>query len=786
LTTDVDTITGTNASDLITGVTSSLSSEKTLNSADVIDGGAGTDIAKFDLKTSFGGFTGDGKMTNVENVELTNEGTVARTFTGTGTDGVEKYTLNGNVDLVSMAEISNIDVADRTSNLSVTYASKVTDGKADELTLSLNNVGTAEDATTTATEEKDVQVTIAGIETVNVEAAGVNVVNLDGVAAKAVNVSGAGSVKVTDVNAATKTIDASGMTGNVELAMATATSATLVSTGSGDDKVTVDISSDLTANATVAGGAGDDTLVLTGANTIQYSQSGFETIEVGAGAKTISLKNTEDLANIIVNKDANGANTFASAGAIDLAVSIQGANASAASVESDHTGATTITVDTPTKAGTSTTNNTAATLSKSTSLNMTVAEDMVYTGKVTASKAQSVELAVDGTVNGVAEIATSAVISSVAKDSKLILDTVKLTDLNITNAKALDLSGSDLRAVETFNSTGAGNLTVTALAAVTDLDALNTATITNTGDVVLGNVGSGKDYALSVTSEGSKSFDIGAMKTNDANITLNVIDSLGAVTVDTIDAGKGSVNVTLATTGLATLKAITGKAVTIDASGVLGGTTYGGLITASGDVTITGNDITNNALTGTGKVVLDGTAQTVTFNGGIKNDTLFIDAASTTTSVTVKGDLGLGTDTLAVDFNNAAATIAADYTLDVTGISGYDTGTFTLSKEAFDATVKLGSGTDKDTIQWSGAAKEATITGFDTTEDKLSFDGVVTGLTATATVTPITAGTVTAGALGDDTIYVINDGATALVNGGSKTITDYTSLAQVAAYLAEG
>ena len=83
------------------------------------------------------------------------------------------------------------------------------------------------------------------------------------------------------------------------------------------------------------------------------------------------------------------------------------------------------------------------------------------------------------------------------------------------------------------------------------------------------------------------------------------------------------------------------------------------------------------------------------------------------------------------------------------------------------------------------------INDFETTIDDLSFVGVVigsgTGSAITAAAgTAVTAGALAAVALGGDTIYVINDGATALTGAGSESITDYRNRTDVAAYLAEG
>lgn len=80
LTQGAETVEGTDGDDTIEGVVSSLASARTLDAGDVIDGGAGDDTLKVDLQSNFAGFTGEGFLKNVEVVELTNSGTIAREF----------------------------------------------------------------------------------------------------------------------------------------------------------------------------------------------------------------------------------------------------------------------------------------------------------------------------------------------------------------------------------------------------------------------------------------------------------------------------------------------------------------------------------------------------------------------------------------------------------------------------------------------------------------------------------------------------------------------------------
>ena len=71
---------------------------RTLNAGDQIDGGEGNDTLNVDMQGAFSGFSGDGFLKNVENVTLTNSGTIARTFSADGVEGVEQYNLTGAVN----------------------------------------------------------------------------------------------------------------------------------------------------------------------------------------------------------------------------------------------------------------------------------------------------------------------------------------------------------------------------------------------------------------------------------------------------------------------------------------------------------------------------------------------------------------------------------------------------------------------------------------------------------------------------------------------------------------
>ena len=205
-------------------------------------------------------------------------------------------------------------------------------------------------------------------------------------------------------------------------------------------------------------------------------------------------------------------------------------------------------------------------------------------------------------------------------------------------------------------------------------------------------------------------------------------------------------------------------------------------------------------------------ANSDTMDGGLGTDTLaIVDAGSGAAvahtfatdsklanieNITIQSDDGVTLTLTGQTENFAIATAAAGgaaSTLAITGGSGVETITLTpahytnstIVGGGGDDVIALGAAANVDTLQWTSGSGKDTISGFDTGEDKLSFDGVITGLTAT-TGTAVTAGALVAGALTDDRVNVIDDGTTALTAGGAQAIADGTDLTDVAAYLAEG
>lgn len=786
---------------------SSLSSEATLQAVDSIDGGEGNDTLTLDAKGGFTGFT-TGFVKNVETITIGNTSTIDRTISTKGITGATTYNLNATGAAVNLSDLAaagiTVNLSGQTKGATTLgFAADAVKGTTDVLNLGLNALGTAEvkdaaGAVTTA--EAAVTITAAGVETINAIVTGNNVVGLTAADTKALNLSGAGSVKLTAAPAALKTLDASAVEGAVTADLAAATSATSVKTGAGADKVTVDVSSDLTANATIDLGQGADTLVLKGQGVVQYAMSNVETVSLSGltGALTYSGTNTTGITTIQSAKD-QGARTatFANMGTAAINVQLQGDNTGVVgTVSSDHSGATTITVDTPDAVATAADpddNGSDVTLSKSASVTLNVAEKMNYTGVVDAAKATGVSVAINGQTSVTAEVkaaeATSVVVSAVANDSVLKITAGAAKELNITATKDLALTGSTLTAVEAVTIASAATTTVTALDKVANIN------LSGAGSVDLDTVGSTTlDYGVTLTATGlasnkatgSVSLDVGTINTKGQAITVNAAGVVGAVNLGAIDAlngatAAGNVSVNLNGTGGATgLGTITGKNVTVDATGALGAVTYGNITTESGGVvTVKGATLTATAVT----VVTGGAStadNTISFTGGIDTDTFTVQAATSfdkkIASLTATGGVEAagGKDQLHLDATNAALTVTA---LTIDGIEQIKVSDGNL------VTVNAAGVTGKAFELMAAAAGEALTVVGTASADTIDVSKITVGSTAGAIVIEGLGGndTIKLGANQETVTFEATatangvDTITGFAGGSGKDILDFTA-----------
>lgn len=374
--------------DVINGEINSQARTSTLNAGDQIDGGAGTDTLNVTLHNNFTGFTGDGFMKNVEVVNLTNDGSKAYSFSAAKMEGVETYNLTGAVNLKDVASTAAaVNVADLAAgSMSVAYAADAVKGTEDALKLGLSNVGTAGEGKA----EKPVSVTAAGIENLNVTASGANVVDLSGVKdATALNVAGDGSLKVTNVAAGVKDVDASTATGALNLDLSAATNVESVRLGSGDDTVIV---KNIKVDAALDGGAGNDEVIMdmlgvTDPVAKKLQMTGVETLTIkdAAAKTTISGADTTGLETVKV-QNASADIILANMSSDNLNVAFDGASAGTVTVADDLA----LTITAASDAAASVTTTIKAVAAPSVSLN--VEGQMSFGGVIQADKATDVTL----------------------------------------------------------------------------------------------------------------------------------------------------------------------------------------------------------------------------------------------------------------------------------------------------------------------------------------------------------------------------------------------------------
>ncbi|MBK1693019.1 hypothetical protein CKO33_12725 [Ectothiorhodospira mobilis] len=688
----------TSGADTFEAVSSALSSARTLNDDDLIDGGAGSDTLEVSMEGNFTGFGSDGGVSNVETVELTNEGSIGRTFDATGVSGVESYVLNATGAAVNLADLADAEAAitvngQASGSLDIDLADDAAevDGSADALNMTLNGVGTADDATTEDTdEEKVVTLTADHIEELALTLSGDNVVDLGSDDAEALTVAGEGSLKMADVGTGLETFDAAGFSGDIDLELAAASGMTSVVTGSGDDTLDATID-DLKVNATLDGGAGSDRLELTGGNgTVQYAMGGIETVALGAlgGSLTFSAKNASGIETIEVTEDlATGAGApivFSSLGSGDLAVDLKGDNSNGNDLSVDQSGSLTLNA-TASSDATSTamdTNDTAVTATNASALILNVGEYMDYQGTVSANKASSVEAQVDGALNNTLTLNTAAsgVFNTGSVASTVALDAAEMTDLNVTAGGDFTLgAGSDLSGLEALTVDTDGDFD--AVTNTVALDSIAQVNLSGDGAAALDTLGNSQDYGLTLTAEGlsdgviTDDINVGAGQsiTIDAANVLGDVDiastnSTNGVTVDTDSNGdqSGSITVDLnGTGGDVNLGDLDAKDVTVNASGALGAMTYG-TITLSNSLDFTGAELAANTVVA--NVDPSGTNNdndvTLTFVGGIKNDSFTVQPANGydgELTISATGDIEdtAGQDTLVLDATNAAMDIAS-------------------------------------------------------------------------------------------------------------------------------
>jgi len=435
-----------------------------------VDGKGGTDTLTATLSGTADSFSVD----NVETLtfKVASTSTVdMKDFTGEST-----VTVQGS----SNTTLNNNDAA-------TTYTSKLTGGTLDialtDATGSTDSVSlTLDGASSTGV------TTIDGVETINVTTKqDTDSVSLDGNVVETLNIDGSGDATfVLPVGASLTTINAASATGDLTIGI-TANDVAFTG-GSGDDGITM-ASNSLDEDDTVDGGAGADTLTLTGASNIYASVSDTTT-------ETLAVSNVETLALTVGEAgDAIDFDLFASPTAftkVELTSTADAATITLTDIQTDHV----------------TVRNTD---------NISVADTLAvltYDKKDSTSTSDAVTFDItnrDTSENFTITTLTAAGIETVT------FNTVGGTDGDIT------IGTLTAAAAETINITGDADLTVSSTLATT-VETVSAGT--TTGDLAL-------TFGVSnVTVTGGSGAD-----------TFNFVETL--TEADTIDGGSGIDTVTV-------------------------------------------------------------------------------------------------------------------------------------------------------------------------------------------------------------------------------------------------
>ena len=291
LTANIDNIQGTAGNDTIISGVGSAGGVSTLGSADVINGGAGTDTLKVTTEGT-GATSVTPNLTSVENVTvqaLAGALTTVNMVNATGTTTLTNERSTGALTFSSVQELATVAAKGDVSggNYIAQFKSSLVSGAADSLNVSL-------DGATIGTLGLGSAVTAEEFETLNFAVTGTNKITTlqDGVSTglagtKTVNVSGDGKLTVTNAFATGNlaTINASTNTGGVSFDLTGNTKNVTFTGGSGND--TVLMGAGLATTDVLNGGTGTNTIgVSSGALLVDGLQvTNFQTLDIrGSGA----------------------------------------------------------------------------------------------------------------------------------------------------------------------------------------------------------------------------------------------------------------------------------------------------------------------------------------------------------------------------------------------------------------------------------------------------------------------------------------------------------------------
>lgn len=485
LTASIDNVVGTAGNDMIVGGAASSAAGSTLGSADIIDGGAGTDTLKVTLD-------GVDATPNMKNVEILSAqalaGQAINMINATGVQQIVNDRSTGALTVNNTQELAAVAANGLTGqNYTVNFKDTLVAGTADTVSVVLDNA--------TVVALKVGGQTAGGFETVNLTAkAGKSDVTgafdtnfATNTGTTTINIDGAGSVRLRDIAGTVTKIDASANTGGVDVhidtvAQAGANRVVTFTGGAGDDQIRMEDT--LTAQDVIDGGDGRDTIHVTnGAHLVAGLQvKNIEQLDIAIGQGTYNMDRLAGIDTLVVSNSLNAAGAIVDNLAKGAKIVLGGENTAA---------------------------------------------DLIAAGDLTVNVKDSGA----GSANDVIAINVN---------SKVGVTTAAGSDLNIANIETVNITASSANAGVTHAFAGAVNLThaltinVTAdTAALTlgNLDALALVDFNASASTKAVSITTGAD---TFTAAAGTAFKLGA-----GNDTLNLTGATGGNIANDADATKG-------------------------------------------------------------------------------------------------------------------------------------------------------------------------------------------------------------------------------------------------------
>lgn len=276
LTTGMDNIPGTALNDTI--MAGEVNNAQTLTAGDTINGAGGTNTINVSANNAhnYAGFT----MQNVQTLNVTADGG-PQVFDLSGTTGltsINSVNSSAAVQADYVATLANVGITNATAAANMTVGYQDVTGASDTVGLTMTN-------SSAGTIRLGGQGTNTGIETVALHSSG-TASTIAGLDSQITNLTfdGSANVKIGGTLDTVKVIDASSATGGLTATIGTANANAVTFTGgSGADTITFGATS-LTAADTVTGGTGSDTLVADRAGLFAAGAAGKVT-----GVETITM-----------------------------------------------------------------------------------------------------------------------------------------------------------------------------------------------------------------------------------------------------------------------------------------------------------------------------------------------------------------------------------------------------------------------------------------------------------------------------------------------------------------